>query len=121
MEQPRILNMKISNKVDSHVNENFLAILTGISPIKRASKVQRLFIYEILYKTEKNIRVIKNYKEGGYVLPAELSDISTEFEFQNRECESQTTIFLIDNIHIYLYNFEDQGSNEGSIIIILSL
>ena len=42
MEQSRILNMKVSGKVDTHVHENFLAIMIGTSPIKQPRKVQKL-------------------------------------------------------------------------------
>lgn len=42
MEQSRILNMKVSGKVDTHVHENFLAIMIGNSPIKQPRKVQKL-------------------------------------------------------------------------------
>ena len=78
-DQPRILNMKISHRIDTHIYETALAVLTGTSPLKQQRQVLGLYIYEFLYKNATDIKLVQKLKIDD--LPKDLRDISTQFEF----------------------------------------
>lgn len=89
----------------SQYNEEIIVVFIGKNLPKGLKKVTKINVYELKYTKEQLLSSIDLIHSR--VLKKEMQKISQQFEFVYDISDGHVNeIFLIDDIQIYIYNFE---------------